>query len=476
VFTISGASAGATCTAVENVVPSGYTANQSDCQNGDPLNGSCTIVNTLNAPDPDDIISTSGFESGQAEGWTLSGGARIDTSKAIGVYSLMLENGGSSAQRSVSTAGYSNVSVTMHIAAESLEKNDICYAELSTNGGGSWSPVAILETGNGSFSSATVSPAAASNNANLRLRYRLVGKGKGDYCWGDDIVVRGQPMGGGAPGAVAAETASLDVVLSASGAGVGDAAPELNAYASRGFDPGFDHLTGDGAVERRTLGFEELAGSRRLPEVVAWSGFSVPAGAAQPEHAFEGSLRLQGVAGSNLGAVPEFHVEFVQVGNHLLPQSRVWPTAEDSGWAYLVDTGRVWQEAGDRGYSRAALPLMLVEEATGCLREGAVTFLFDDRGAGSSAAMRLSDSPCGAGTTGLLEAIYTPASVGNGALEIQQVLGCAAETWLPAVQGHGGMTVLLLPDDSLHYVLSDAGKDLWLDAGADSGEINRLCD
>jgi hypothetical protein len=174
--------------------------------------------------------------------------------------------------------------------------------------------------------------------------------------------------------------------------------------------------------------------------------------------------------------MPEFHLEFVQIGNHLFPQGRVWPTAEDSGWAYIVDTGRVWQEAGDRGYSRAALPVMLVEEATGCIREGAITFLFDDRGAGSSAAMRLGDSPCGAGTTGLLEAIYTPASVGNGALQIQQVLGCAAETWLPAVQGHGGMTVLLLPDDSLHYVLSDAGKDLWLGAGADSGEINRLCD
>ncbi len=46
VFNISGAAADATCTAVENSVPSGYTKNQSDCQNGDAVNGSCTIVNT----------------------------------------------------------------------------------------------------------------------------------------------------------------------------------------------------------------------------------------------------------------------------------------------------------------------------------------------------------------------------------------------------------------------------------------------
>ena len=52
VFTINGASPGATCTATESV-PSGYTANQADCQNGDPLNGSCTIVNT-----PDTVSGT----------------------------------------------------------------------------------------------------------------------------------------------------------------------------------------------------------------------------------------------------------------------------------------------------------------------------------------------------------------------------------------------------------------------------------
>ena len=45
-FNISGAVPGTSCTAIESV-PSGYTADQSDCQNGDPLNGSCTIVNNL---------------------------------------------------------------------------------------------------------------------------------------------------------------------------------------------------------------------------------------------------------------------------------------------------------------------------------------------------------------------------------------------------------------------------------------------
>jgi hypothetical protein len=45
VFTVTGASSGATCTATETV-PAGYTANQANCVNV-VLNGSCTITNTL---------------------------------------------------------------------------------------------------------------------------------------------------------------------------------------------------------------------------------------------------------------------------------------------------------------------------------------------------------------------------------------------------------------------------------------------
>jgi len=45
VFSVGGASPGATCTATETV-PAGYTANQASCASV-PIGGSCTIVNTL---------------------------------------------------------------------------------------------------------------------------------------------------------------------------------------------------------------------------------------------------------------------------------------------------------------------------------------------------------------------------------------------------------------------------------------------
>jgi len=46
VFSVIGFTQGATCTATESDTP-GYSENDSDCQDNDPINGSCTMVNTL---------------------------------------------------------------------------------------------------------------------------------------------------------------------------------------------------------------------------------------------------------------------------------------------------------------------------------------------------------------------------------------------------------------------------------------------
>jgi len=193
VFTISGAATGATCKASESPVPSGYTANQTDCQNGDPIGGTCTIVNTLNPV----VILYDGFEDGNANGWSLGSGTAIDGILAIGQYSLR-HNPNTNSMYSLSTVGYTGVSVKMTLAASSLKQNASCFAEVSTNGGSSWTTVVQIQApqDNSTFFSSTVSPAAASNNLNLRLRFRSTGQGKGGYCYGDEVTVKGS-LGGG---------------------------------------------------------------------------------------------------------------------------------------------------------------------------------------------------------------------------------------------------------------------------------------
>jgi hypothetical protein len=462
------------------VVPSGYTANQSDCQDGDPLNGSCTIINTPNARDTDDVISSSSFETGQADGWSLQGGAKIDSSVAIGQYSLVLANDGAKAEYSLSTSGYSDVGVTMHLASSSLERSDFCYAEISTNGGATWSMVLKLaDDSGGVFKQGTASPAAASDNPNLRLRFRMAGKGKGDYCWGDDVFVRGTVIGGAAAaakasGAKAEATEVAETVIASIGSNRG------LSFGSRGFDPGFDHLVGDGNVDRRELTYAMLQHGRGSARSAPASAFAVPGGASQPTHYFEGALELRSLTGSSLSNdLPGFSFEFVQVGNHLYPVGRAGAMPVDPILNYAVDTGRVWNEAGDRGFSRAAIPFTVTTPESACAQEGVVSFLFRSDGTTSKAAYRVFGAHCGANSnsaSGMLEAVYSPATVGNQAPGIETVTTCAAETWLPQVQGRGGISMVLMPDDTTHFVLSDPVGTLWLDAMAESEAISSLCE
>jgi hypothetical protein len=50
IFDVTEVTEGTTCTATE-VVPAGYEADESDCQDGDPINGGCVITNTPTAVD-----------------------------------------------------------------------------------------------------------------------------------------------------------------------------------------------------------------------------------------------------------------------------------------------------------------------------------------------------------------------------------------------------------------------------------------
>ena len=64
VFSVEGFDPGTTCTATEGNPPAGYLVDETDCQDSDAINGSCTIVNTpSNRPE---IIFSDGFETQKA--------------------------------------------------------------------------------------------------------------------------------------------------------------------------------------------------------------------------------------------------------------------------------------------------------------------------------------------------------------------------------------------------------------------------
>jgi len=415
------------------------------------------------ASNPETVILEANFETGQATGWTLSGNAAIDNSTAIGQYSLRNSDKGASSTRGVSTAGYTGVSIRMSVAGESLEGGESCVAEYSTNGGSSWLPVVTLNAGaaTGVFIEDTVAPAAASNNANLRLRTRIDSNNKDDHCWFDAIRVVGTASGAGS------QVQSLDAEPQGLVATVVD---------NVGFDPGFDHLFGDGNVGRELLGYELLMDGGALDGPVERTAYAVPGSAALPEHAFEGWLELRDTAGQ---ALPDLDVQLVQIGNHLFPLVRDTSVGSVSAWEYVIETGRVWRESADHGFSRANLPFRLVQKGTDCAQDGVLTFLFSDDAVTSHAVYQVSGGPCGsaaADSWGVLEVVYSPAPAGMPALGIEAVLACAADNWLPLVQGRGGFSLVLLPDNTVHYELRDGDTVMLLDAAQQSAAMGSLCE
>src|SRR3546814_10899626 len=123
-----------------------------------------------------------------------------------------------------------------------------------------------------------------------------------------------------------------------------------------------------------------------------------PAGAAMPGNHFEGRLALTGEAGgggctehvdsfryigskdSPLKHLPEFDFELVQTGSHIVPGRRDSVPGSNPNWEYVLSPGRVWDEAGDNGYSRVALPFALPQKNANRLHNGVRTLLFKDDG------------------------------------------------------------------------------------------------
>jgi hypothetical protein len=281
--------------------------------------------------------------------------------------------------RTISTAGYHSIAVTWTMAARSLENNEWCYVEYNTGSG--WVLIAALGNGDDDnvFRSVTVNmPPAADNNPDFQLRYRIIANAVGDYCYVEDTTVSGTAAG-----------ASPTNTPMATNTPAGPT-PTATSTPAGGTVPG-DPLTGTGNVNRSLLTFGDLtAGTSTAP--VDDNAYALPVNGAQPVHVFEGRLELHGEASGggfqtvkdsyNYGAnperkhLPEFDFQFVQNGSHLIPAQRGLIVTAHPYWDYIIEPGRVWQENGDNGYSRASFPFALVQKNANCTHNGVMTFLF----------------------------------------------------------------------------------------------------
>jgi len=120
-----------------------------------------------------------------------------------------------------------------------------------------------------------------------------------------------------------------------------------------------------------------------------------PGADALPAQAFAGELVLDQatlhtqpmlaqpvVLGRDARRFPAVRLAFFTLGDHLVPVQRGRIVAELPGarpasyWAVIPQFGRVWREPADGGWSRAAFPLMLVNDTENHAHQGLATFLY----------------------------------------------------------------------------------------------------
>ena len=147
-----------------------------------------------------------------------------------------------------------------------------------------------------------------------------------------------------------------------------------------------------GAAETLPARAFELAHAPSAP--VANSAFAPGAGAlAAPE--FNAVLSLGPaqlkttpaleqpvIYGRDARVFPSIRLELFTLGDLLVPVERgqmvreVKAGAMPSYWRVIPQFGRVWREPGDGGWSRAALPIMLVNDTENHAHQGLATFLY----------------------------------------------------------------------------------------------------
>jgi CubicO group peptidase (beta-lactamase class C family) len=147
-----------------------------------------------------------------------------------------------------------------------------------------------------------------------------------------------------------------------------------------------------GAAE--TLPLRAFQSGHTLPAPVANAAF-IPSADAQSAPGFAGTLTLSSaqmqmqppleqplILGRDARTFPGVRLGFFTLGDVLVPLERgemvreSAPGAAPSYWRVIPQFGRVWRERADGEWSRAAFPIMLVNDTENHAHQGLATFLY----------------------------------------------------------------------------------------------------
>ena len=196
------------------------------------------------------------------------------------------------------------------------------------------------------------------------------------------------------------------------------------------------------AEDERALSFDVLTNGAALDQPLQLAEFA-PVGTTMPaSNTFSGRLRLDTSEQRNefellldefglvtpsrpgVDELPRFDIQLVQDGGYLVPMVQGPVINEHGWWEFVLRPGRVWDEEGDNGFTRAALPFALKEIREDCIHNGLMSFLFNDKGEVSNAAFQISNQTCRYmqfEMRGLVAATYEPGRVERATESLNQI-------------------------------------------------------
>jgi len=320
-----------------------------------------------------ETLFASDFQDSKPDGWVAVGRGDVRLSSYAENVSLRL-GPGAQAITQVSTAGRADVALIAAFAAQSLGANGACVLDVSSDRGHHWTEIhrigpgqddgITLHTGGGTA-------AVMDNQPALVLRLRNLSPSASAICWADNILLTGETAEPARPRA---------------------------AFGTGG--------------SRAALTYDEMTSAAAVTGPVTMDAFAPPKNARAPTNVFEGHLVLGeekpggtfrvlkdqfGDADANAGAarhLPPFDFAFVQSGDVLISEKRGAVPGSHPEWEYILEPGRVWDEAADHGLTRAAIPFTLEERNANCMHNGVLTFLFGKSGAVSDVAYEIAHETC----------------------------------------------------------------------------------
>lgn len=103
--------------------------------------------------------------------------------------------------------------------------------------------------------------------------------------------------------------------------------------------------------------------------------------------------RLSGPAPA-LELLPTVTTQWVQSGNDIIPRQRTPQTSDHPYWEWVFAPGKAWDEPGDQGLTRAAIPFSLQQRNQNCTHHGMLTFLFRSDGYTSDSVFQVVSETC----------------------------------------------------------------------------------